>query len=975
MFNIRITRLLHLHGSFAAVFKIKHSKLKMKRILTMLLLAAVVQVSAQDTGSVAGKLSDKEMNNDPLPFANILIKGTTTGTTSDFDGLYEIADLEPGTYTVVFSFLGYETVEVPDVTVEAGKVSTINMAMAAGGVALEEVVVTTVARKDSETALLLDQKKAITLETSIGAQELARKGASDAATAVSKVTGISKEEGSGNVYVRGLGDRFNITTLNGLPLPSNNTSKKNIDLGIFGTSIIQSIGIDKTYNAANYGDFGGANINIVSRDYTGSGFLELGLQSGANSEALGVNQFYTTDGPNFSGFYDQSIANNPFSDTFTTSWDRQTAGTPLNSSFSLKGGDSYTLGEKTRLNFFAVGSFGNTNSYRQGVNRGAPNVGNGLANSDFDYEKFSYQTSTTLMGNVGLRLGEAHAFKYNFLLLNNSEQKQEEFFGILDREDDAPEGGGFIQRATFDRTTLTIHQLLGEHDLTDKIEVNWGAGYNYVLNVVPDRRQNTVLPLNNNNPEGPKSFRLVSAASENHRFFQDLEEEEISANISTTYKFKKNEEEEFDGKLTIGYNGRFKNVDFEAVQFNYQFLNINDQPEVDIRNIDAYFQQNPLSSGLYQIRTFRGPSSFPGALDPQTFGGDQQINAGFISLDYRFSPKFTMLLGARGEQINQSINWNTVIQGEDSNELDIFEFLPSLALKYELNEKQNLRFAASRTYTLPQFKERAPFLFQEEINQDSFGNPELENSINYNFDLRWELFPSASEIVSLGVFGKFIENPINTFLVVSAANDLSYANTGDSATAFGAELEVRLNLLENEKEVGESLLKERLTIGGNFSYLNTNQELDSEKVSSETGLSAAFTNTEAPLQGASDVIVNGDISYFKEFGEDKEFTSTLAANYFSSRLFALGSTGRGHLVDQGYVTLDLISKVQLGKHFGLGVILRNLLNPLVERVNENAEGNLDLDNPAIPGFLEDGPLTVLSYKRGVDFSLSLSYKF
>jgi len=231
-------------------------------------------------------------------------------------------------------------------------------------------------------------------------------------------------------------------------------------------------------------------------------------------------------------------------------------------------------------------------------------------------------------------------------------------------------------------------------------------------------------------------YTNVSAASENHRFYQDLEEQEIAANISATYKFNQNEDEEFNGKLTVGYNGRFKDVDFEALQFNYQFLDINNQPEVDIRNIDAYFEQNPLSSGLYQIRTFRGPASFAGALDPQTYGGDQQINAAYLSLDYKFSPKLTVLAGIRGEQINQSINWNTVIQGENSNELDVFEFLPSLAVKYVLNDKQNLRFASSRTYTLPQFKERAPFLFQEEINQDSFGNPELQNSINYNFDLR-----------------------------------------------------------------------------------------------------------------------------------------------------------------------------------------------------------------------------------------------
>lgn len=936
-----------------------------------------MQVEAQNTtGSIVGKLTDKELNNEPLAFANVLIKGTTQGTTSDFDGLYEIPNLEPGIYTVVYSYLGYESIEIPNVEVVAGKVTNIDVPMSAStGLALDEVVVTTVARKDSEVALLLDQKRAITLETSIGAQELARKGASDAASAVTKVTGISKEEGSSNVYVRGLGDRYNVTTLNGLPLPSNNTSKKNIDLSLFGTNIIESIGIDKTFNAQNYGDFGGANINIVSRNYVGSGFAELEVQTGGNTEALGVDDYYLNEGPNFTGFYNKDIPSDPFNNNFDTSWDRESKSTPINSSFSLKGGDSYNIGESSRLNFFAVGSFSGNNSYREGVNRGAPNTGTGLPNSDFDYQKYSYKTATTLMGNIGLRLGQANDIKYNFVLLNNTEQKHEEFDGILDREDDAPNGGGLIQRGTFERTTLMVNQLLGSHDLSEKFGLNWAVGYNTVKNLIPDRRQSILLPVSNNDPQGPKSFRLVSAASANHRFFQDLTEDEISANLSTSYKFKKNEDDAFDGKVTLGYNGRFKNVDFEATQFNYQILNANNQPVVDPYDIDAYFEQNGPSSGFWQIRTFRGTASTEGSLDPQTYGGEQQINAGYLTLEYKFTPKFTLFAGARGEQITQKINWSTVIQGEDENDLDTFEFLPSLALKYELNEKQNLRFAASKTYTLPQFKERAPFLFQEEINQDTYGNPSLQNSINYNFDMRWELFPSSSELVSVAVFGKYIENPINTFLVVSAANNLSYANTGDHATAFGAELEVKVDVMENEKDVEASVLKERLSIGGNISYLNTSQDLDYQKVSEETGLSAAFTNTKAPLQGASDLIFNADVNYLNEFAENKEFKATVAANYFSDRIYALGSTGRGHLIDKGFVTLDFISDLKFNEHFGLGVNVKNILNPLIERVNENAEGDLDTTNPAITGFLVDGPVTTLSYKRGIDFSLSLSYRF
>ncbi|MEM1001276.1 MAG: TonB-dependent receptor [Bacteroidota bacterium] len=932
----------------------------------------------QDTGSIAGKLTDKDFNNEPLPFANVLIKGTSKGTTSDYDGLYEIADLEPGTYVVVFSFVGYETQEI-EATVTAGNVTEINVPMGVSAAALDEVLITTVARKDSEVALLLEQKKAVTLETSIGSQELRRKGVGDAAAAVSKVTGISKQEGTGNVFVRGLGDRYNITTLNGLPLPSNNTSKKNINLDNFDTSIIESIGVDKTFNAQNYGDFGGANINIVSKNYSGNGFAQLQFSTSVNSEALSVNDFLVGEGPGAFGFYNQDIPPNPFDNEFETQFDPVDVGfPPLNFSLATQGGDTYDLGGNAKLSFYAVGSIENGFTFRTGVNRGAPNIATGLPNSDFDYDKYSYQTATTALVNVRFFDGERNTLKYNFSLLNNSEQKLEKFDGIIDREDDAPNGGGLIQRSTFDRTTIIVNQILGEHDLKENIDLDWAVAYNNVINLVPDRRQNTLLPDNPREPEGPKSFKLISAASDNHRFYQELKENELAANIAATYKFKRNDEDIFDGKVTVGYNGRFKDIDFEAVQFNYQILDIQNQPFVDPNNIDAYFEENDVNSGLYQVRTFRGPGSFEGALDPQTYGGTQNINAGYITLEYKFNPKLTLFAGFRGELINQFIEWDVVIatQGND-NTLDIFEWLPSLALKYELNEKQNLRFAASRTYTLPQFKERAPFLFQEEINQDSFGNPFLESSSNYNFDLRWEIFPENDEIVSVGVFGKYIENPINQFLVVSAANDFSFANTGDQATAFGAEIEVRKNLFVNERQIEENTLLQKLTIGGNVSYLNTKQDLDSNKVNEDTNgsLSAAFTNTSAPLQGASDLILNADLSFYQELKEDSDIRATVIANYFTDRIFALGSTGRGHLVDKGFVTLDFVTRYQLNKNLSLNLRALNLLNPLVERVNENAEGDLDFDNPAIPGFLENGPVTVLSYKKGVDVSIGLRYNF
>lgn len=931
-------------------------------LLTFCLLTCLVS-KAQETGSVVGKLTDKEMNNDPLPFANVLIKGSTKGTTSDFDGLYEIANLEPGTYTVVFSYVGYETVEIPNVAIVAGKVTTINVPMAANeGMMLDEIVITTVTRKDSETALLLDQKKAVEMKTAIGAQELARKGVSDVATAVTKTTGISKQEGSGSVFVRGLGDRYNATTMNGLPLPSNNPSRKNIDLNIFSTDIVEFIGIDKTYSVKNYGDFAGANIDISSKDYKGSGYLNLSVGVGVNSEAISEKDFYLNDGPNASGFYNKEYPDFPLNNyNFTTSWDREKGPTPINSNLSLKAGDTYSIGEDGKLSLFAVASYDNEYKFKEGVARGSTSP-LGLTAKDYDFSSYEYNTNTTLLGNIGFRKGIS-SFKYNSLYVNTSTQKHQEYDGVIDVFDYAPNGGGFIQRGTFERTSLFVNQLLGDHKLTEKLEVNWAASYNKVKNNIPNRLQSTLSPDDWDVPEGPKSFQQVLSTTDNHRFYQELNEDELAANLATSFKFKKNEDDLYDGKLTLGYSGRFKEVDFKATQFNFDIITSQRQPIINnVYDLDSYFNQANFDAGLFAINTFRGNLNQSNALDPQTYGGEQNIHAAFFTLEYAFSSKWKMLAGVRAEQINQTVNWSTSLDPNgDEVEFETTEILPSLSLKYELNEKHNLKFAASKTYTLPQFKERAPFLY-EDVTQTSFGNPVLYASTDYNFDLKWDMFPKNSEIISVGVFGKYIENPINEITVNSASNDISYVNSGDYATALGVELEVRKDLFSSTEETETNILETALSLGFNASYMTTNQELNEEKVLTETTeagfpLSVDFTKEEEELTGASDLLLNGDISFFKEYKNDKNIQATVAYNYFSDRLFSLGTQGQGNLVDKAIGSLDLIIKTQLSKNVQLGLSAKNLLNPSVERFQDTQD------------------VTVLSYKKGSNVKLSFSYNF
>ncbi|GAA0872487.1 TonB-dependent receptor [Gangjinia marincola] len=922
---------------------------------------------AQETGTIVGSLTDKENNNEPLPFANVIVKGTNKGTTSDFDGNFEITNVPVGTYTLEVSFVGYETVEIPNVTVEANKFTTINTGLGASAAALEEVLIKVETSREKESALLLEQKKAVEIKQSIGAQELARKGVSDVSGAVTKTTGISKQEGGGDIYVRGLGDRYNATTLNGLPLPSNNPNNKNISLDIFSTDIVQSIGIDKTYVYSNYGDFAGANIDIVSKDYTGKGFISLSVGSGINSEATGVSQFYLQDGPDFSGFYNIDIPNNILvENNFETSWDRNEAPTPINNSFSIKGGDSFSITDNAKINFFAVGAFDNDYGFREGVARGNVTLG-GINRRDFDYQTFQYNTNTTLMGNFGLKK-EKNKFQFNTLYINSTSQNQREFFGVVDAFDYAPEGGAFVQRSEFERTELVVNQLLGEHKATERLQIDWAGSHNFVRNSIPDRRQIILTPDDWDIPEGPKSFDRTLNQSDNHRYFHDLLEEEFAGNIEAAYSFDKNEEEEFNGKIRAGFNGRYKRTDFEATQVNYQIIQRNqdnsviDQPIIDdIYNLDAYFNQENFNS-LYRLRTFRGGVEDQNALDPQTYDGQQSIIAGFAGVEYQFSEKLSAIAALRLEQIEQRIEWSTALQTNGGpSSFNRLEFLPTLSSRYALTEKQNLRLAASKTYTLPQFKERALFQY-EDVVVTTFGNPSLRPSTDYNLDLKWELFPSSEELISVTGYGKLIQDPINQITVNSATNDITWVNSGDQAIVLGGELEVRKSIFSKEREVADNTLKKTLTTGFNASYLHSNQDLDAEKVNSETTaggfpLSVDFSDDESEITGASTWLVNADVSFFNQFSERTDIQATLSYNFFSDRVFSLGTEGRGNLVDKGVHTLDFTVKSNLNQNFTLAFNAKNLLNPTVER---------ELEFPQV---------TVLSFKRGVDLGLSLTYNF
>lgn len=916
--------------------------MKFKLIATFLLIS--VLGFAQGKGTITGTLTDKDLNNESLPFANVVIKGTTKGVTTDEAGKYSLS-IEAGTYTVQFSFLGYETIE-EKVEVKAGETVTINKALGSGNYQLQDVVIQNTVSREKESALLMDQKKAVEIKQSIGAQELSRKGVTDVATAVTKTTGITKQEGSGNIFVRGLGDRYNSTTMNGLPIPSNDPEKKNLNLEIFSTDIVESVSIDKVYSSRLFGDFAGGNVDIISKDYKGKGFVKVEMGSKINTNAVTQDNFQLQKGYNSFGFGSASIPSNGLTSYGFNTLQLESKN-PIAGSFGISAGKNFNVGKDGKLNVFATANF--SNDYNAITNGSVKSInGMGVPNKDFeDFTSMSYSTNFTGMANVGYKINANHKISFNSLFINTSTLSKEEYAGYF--VDGGDSGNGFIRRNKYDKNTLWINQLLGDHKLSDRSKFNWGVSYNKIIGDQPDRTQNTL----NLQPDGTYAL-LGQSASNNHRYFQKLDEKEIAVNLSVDYKFRKDADGDYKGKFTLGYSAKIKNRDFKATQFNFKPNNGHLADVVDINNLDLFFNQTNYNNDFFEISTFRGDQFTPNATKPQFYKGDLFVNGGFLNTEYKFN-KLTAVVGLRAEYLLQKVEWNTSLDPVgDDDELDKLAFLPSLILKYELNEKQNLRFAFSKTYTLPQFKERALFIY-EEVNESKIGNPDLYESDDYNVDIKWEMFPKSEEVISFTAFGKYIQNPINEVTIVSATNDVSYVNTGDYGYVAGAEVEFRKQIFN----IGEENAR-KLSAGINASYLYSNQELNSAKVIKETNYNVAFTDKESKLTGASDFLVNADISFLSEWNnKESNLTSTFAFTQFSDRVYSIGTNGRGNQIDKAFGSLDFITRIKLNKNLGFGFVARNLLNPTINRVQENNSGDVN----------------VLSYKKGATLSLGINYQF
>ena len=899
-------------------------KIDKLRICFLGVFIAITATIFAQTGTIKGIIIDSKTN-EPLIGASVVITGTTRGTATNLDGNYIITNVSAGTYTLEVSYVSYKSTSQTNVTVQSEKETVVNFSMEFDDYALQEVEVVARANRESENILLLEQRKALLATQAVGARELSRKGISDAQAAVAQVSGISKQEGVKNVFVRGLGDRYNATLLNGFPIPSEDPEYKNIALEFFGTDIIQNIGVNKVFSASSVSDAGGAVINISSKELTKESNLSVDMSTGINATALKTD-FFRQDGSDYFGFAN-TVQPNQNQHNFSNSLDPNKVSFPLNHSYGISGGKLFRLGENDNpFSFFAVASHGTSHSYSKEIVRNS--ISAGTVFHDQQGDKYSQTTNQLVLANAHYEINRRYIINYNFMLVHVNDQYVGEYSGLqTEAFQGSPNLSGIIRRQQTNDNHLLVNQLVSDWKLSCISRLNLGVTYNTVKGLEPDRRENYFTQL-----EGVRYS--LTRSNRNKRFFSDLKNNDFNVKAALSLKLNDRLNTE-NSLLQVGYAGRFVNDKFKAVEYNYSPLGMSDFTMEDL-SMDKLYEEN-LNKGLLIMETG----------ETNSYKVFKNIHSGFAEISYQLAENLTGNAGLRMDVVDLTVNHDVTHAAPGSKSINKNYFLPSLNLKYDINDKNSLRLGTGKTYTLPQSKEISPYQYVN-ISFASQGNPNIKPSDNYNVDLKWDYYITNNELFSVTTFYKYIQNPIGRVDQGNSAGLLTYDNIGKSATVGGIELELRKNIFNRFNDQFEK--SSRLSFGQNASYIFTDLMLD-------------ILNTEPrkiKLEGASPFLLNVDLSYnFRRY--DKDFIASLVFNYFSDRVHTIGTKGFRDIIEEGVPTLDFVSSYRFNKSFSVNFKAANLLNASYRLLRESS--------------IFDEKIVLNEFKKGQNISLGVSYQF
>ncbi|MCW5911637.1 MAG: TonB-dependent receptor [Cyclobacteriaceae bacterium] len=948
----------------------------MLRFILVLLAFSVSSLALSQNGSISGKVTDAATS-DAVIGANAVIQGTTVGASTDLDGNFTISNLKPGTYTLSVSFVTYKTHVIPDVTVEPGKITSVQIQLNEDATELNEVVVTGTRQINTDHSLVTAIRESKLVVSGISAEQIVKLPDSDAAQIAQRVPGITIVDNR-FVMVRGVPERYNQVMINGAIAPSTEIDRRSFSFDLIPSSSIDQMLIYKSGTADLPGDFAGGVIRMLTKEaavdeYTSFGF-STGYRVGTSFNAFNKTKTSATD---FLGF-DNGLRSLPdgfpsseaMRESATRSALRSEAGKSLLNTMNYSTVDApldfgLNFGLARNLNFGKVKASNVTalsysrsfqsydmNFIRYNEVRTEPNQ-EPVVQFDFNDNYSKSETKVNLVHNWMFDLGPRAKVKFKNLAVQIGEDQTMLRSGFNNYE----QVGKIQNNNAYRYLSRFIYsgQLEGTFKSANEANIYTVVlGANYVNRNEPDYRRFRRVKIDGSDDPFELILPPSSSPIDAGRFYSELEDVGFSNGFNFEHKFG-DVHAGRSSSVKAGYYVERKTRTFNSRYISYFYPGIMGFPgevgqEIIRQPLDQLFSRENMFTYNQDGSVTPGMAIIEGTRPTDRYTGENLYTAGYVSGNVPLG-KFDLTGGFRLEYNAQKLSTQND-SGPIHVDNPVTSPLPFVNLALNVTERSLVRAAYSRTINRPEFRELAPFgYYQFELDANTYGNPDLKTATIDNIDLRYELYPNPGEVISVGTFYKKFTNPIEFSLMNTGGlgQNFSYVNAPE-AFSYGAEIEIKKSLA---------------SISVSRFFRNTSVNINASFIKSEVDLGAGaggFQSQIRPLQGQSPYVVNGNLYYSDP---QTGWSVNVGYNVFGRRIMAVGSIILPTWWEMPRNVIDL----QVAKTINKMEVKLNVNNLLNAKYRVMQDDNLDnkIDN-SIDQF-------VRGYQTGQLVSLNVGWKF
>ena len=911
----------------------------MKKLYFIALLLTSSLVYSQ--GTISGTVFDGETG-ETIINATVQVLGTSKGAVTDFDGNFSFK-LKSDTYDLKISFISYETILVKKVFV-ANNETTILEEIKIDQKSEEMAVFTVVGEqvRNTEGALDIIKMNDVKMLDGITSDKIKLTGDGTAGEAAKRITGVSVDGGK-YIYVRGLGDRYTKTTLNGVSIPGLDPDRNSLQMDIFPSNLISNIIVSKNFTADLSPDFAGGAINIETTAFPDKKVFDVSFGMSYNPQMHFNNEFLSYEGGNtdFLGFDNgtRSLPTNANSNNiptpisgaskeevydFVTSFDKELGAKQQTSltdySLALTFGNQFDLKNQKskRISYIMSASYKSEYKFYDNVTYGE--YQKSLESSDTELKYATVQNGQIgerqfligLLGGIAYKTNEDQ-LKFTAMHLQNAEKRAAQF--NIDNNGEAVGQSGYIASSDnleFNQRGLTNFLLEGEH-IREKSnwEINWKLSPTFSSSEDPDIRKTafTNTPLD--------TFFSAGAGGNPTRIWRNLNEMNLAAKVDLTKKYSFREKE---GKLKFGFSEIYKSRDYEILFFDVQFFGGQNWTNSDPNKV--LDQENLYTQGGNNIY-FQSGNKNP---NPNSYESSVNNMGLYVSNEYMLSKKLNTIVGLRAENYVQRHTGRDQLYAsgdefngtnlEDEKVLESFDLFPSVNLIYKVKEKQNLRFSYGRTIARPSFKELSFAQILDPISNRIF-NGSLFKYANWdgnlqetridNLDVRWELYKKVGQMISVSGFYKFFDKPIELVRIPEQQTSTEYQprNVGDGMV-LGLEFEFKTNIemISSEKNI--------FSLSGNLILVNSQITMTDAEYNSRNGYikkGESITN-KRQMAGQSPFVVNCGIMFTNK---ESEIQSGLFYNVKGPTLYIVGAGLFPDIYTDPFHSLNFSINKKIGK--------------------------------------------------------------